>query len=492
MILKYRFELDKGSAKYTCVKCARKSLVRYIDTATGKLLPKEYGRCDRETNCSYHLNPYKDGFAYHISNRKDMPSASGKNKLQPNNQELASKVTEKFIYFDTVTFRQTLKSSRYEKNSFIQNLLHKVTFPFEPDDITKVIQLYSLGTISKGYRSGAVTFPFIDALERIRAVQVKQFDDKNTTVATDFLHSIIEKECKRNRLKVPDWIVDYKSQPKLVTCLFGEHLLSKYPNNPVGLVEAPKSAIYCSLYFGFPESTEQLIWLAVYNKSSFTFDKLQALRGRSVFVFPDLSEEGKTYKEWEAKWIALKSKLPGTRFVFSDLLESLATAQDKRKGYDIADYLIRLDWRQFRKKLYPEQSYMSKSMESILNIKYESSENEITKSEVSAESVARQTEFFLPATSGNRSSNESVNMPCVQQEINWRKEVNELELFFSTFSLPKSPIKINTHSTITDVKLFIRSHIATIKANEGKRSFMPYLIRLKQLRGYLRENFNDE
>src|SRR5690606_2494995 len=36
-------------------------------------------------------------------------------------------------------------------------------------------------------------------------------------------------------------------------------------------------------------------------------------------------------------------------FKVSDLLEELAPHQDREQGKDIADYLIRLDWRKFRK-----------------------------------------------------------------------------------------------------------------------------------------------
>src|SRR5690554_4535334 len=58
----YRYTLEKGSKKYHCPECNKKTFVRYIDTETGNYLPEQYGRCDRENNCAYHLNPYKDGY----------------------------------------------------------------------------------------------------------------------------------------------------------------------------------------------------------------------------------------------------------------------------------------------------------------------------------------------------------------------------------------------------------------------------------------------
>lgn len=59
-------------------------------------------------------------------------------------------------------------------------------------------------------------------------------------------------------------------------------------------------------------------------------------------------KDGNTFKEWEAKAKDYESRLPGTRFIFSDLLERLAPERDKSKGNDLADYLIKQDWRVFK------------------------------------------------------------------------------------------------------------------------------------------------
>ena len=44
------------------------------------------------------------------------------------------------VFFDFSTFKNTLKG--YDENTFIQNLLHRVTFPFDFADVVKVIELY--------------------------------------------------------------------------------------------------------------------------------------------------------------------------------------------------------------------------------------------------------------------------------------------------------------------------------------------------------------
>lgn len=331
----YRFTFDKNSKKHKCPKCNKIRFVRYYDTLECKYLPEIYGRCDREINCGYHLNPYKSGYA------KDNNINSVFNPLIPI-------ITKKQTYIPKEVFYATRKG--YDENIFIQNLLNNIKYPFDLKDIERVIAQYHIGTVVNGYRKGATTFPFIDINYNVRAIQVKQFDHSNHTIGTDFLHSIIEKHYQRNNQQLPKWIINYNQNETKVSCLFGEHLLSKYPNNPIALVEAPKTAIYGTLYFGFPDGHKDLLWLAVYNLSSLNLAKCKSLEGRNVFLFPDLSRENRAYNLWCAKAKNIQEQQVGSIYQVSNLLEKIASIQDKNKGKDIADYLIKLDWRYFRDK----------------------------------------------------------------------------------------------------------------------------------------------
>ncbi|MFT4803632.1 MAG: hypothetical protein ACI9YE_000827 [Psychroserpens sp.] len=342
MNTEYRYAFEKGSKKYLCPECNRRRFVRYIDREADKYLPEEYGRCDREINCGYFLNPYENGYSKMIWKKENNHITDWKPQIQ---KPIAKPTRERF-FIPVEVFKRTL--SGYEHNVFIQNLLSKVSFPFEINDVEKVVSLYQLGTIQKGYRAGAVTFPFIDSKKNVRAVQLKQFDETNNTTGTDFLHSIIEKFHSKRNKPLPQWIEAYKKNELKVSCLFGCHLLSQYPYNPIALVEAPKSAIYGALYFGFPEQPTNFIWMAVYNLSSLNLEKCKVLKGRNVYLFPDLSKDGKAFELWSKKAAEIQKQLSGTYFHVSDLLEQLAPTHDKVEGKDIADYLIQQDWRQFR------------------------------------------------------------------------------------------------------------------------------------------------
>jgi len=238
------------------------------------------------------------------------------------------------------------------------------------------------------------------------------------------------------------------------------------------LVEAPKTAVYGTLYFGLPETPESLIWLAVYNKSSFSFDKLKVLQGRFVYVFPDLSKDGNTFKEWETKAKEYESRLPGTRFIFSDLLEQLATPEQKEQGADIADVLITKDWRDFRKQPIQEQPPQPEP-EKVTKVTKVTHQQNIIFSHVAP----------LPKI-------EVFKTERIEQPQNWSNDIAELENYFASIELPTQPVKLNRCSTITDCSLFIESHFATVKANNGKRTFLPYLNRLQELKQVLTINSN--
>jgi len=465
----HRYTLEKGSKKHHCPDCNKKTFVQYIDTETGDYLPEQYGRCDRESKCLYNLNPYLDGYAKAIwqqeqGNRSEIP-----NNWKTQRKKTLPPPTPEPVFFDFETFKQTLQPERYEKNTFIQNLFYNVQFPFEAEEVTKVIQLYRLGTVANGYRAGANTFPFIDIKDNVRAIQVKQFDKQNHTTGTDFLHSIIEKHHRRNDKSLPEWLEAYTKQDKLISCLFGEHLLSKYHSNPVALVEAPKTAVYSTLYFGLPETPESLIWLAVYNKSSFSLDKLKVLQGRFVYVFPDLSKDGNTFKEWESKAKEYESYLPGTRFIFSDLLEQLAHERDKSEGNDLADYLIKQDWRLFRKRNIQEQT-PPPEQEKVTGVTKVTDEQNILFSQVP------------PLPKVEVCKTKRIEHPIKEQPQNWSKDIAELENYFVNIELPTKPVQLIEGIKIINCTRFIESHLATLKAYSGNRNFLPYLERLQRLK----------
>lgn len=400
----------KGAKKALCPSCNKKTLVRYYDNERGEFLPEQFGRCDREVKCSYFNKPpletlclfvpfdllndyndkayqlvYKGKYSYlaksqvyevinngcYVSeysltgknadkppfyieaDRKyfDSENKGYKPPIQKPPQKQLEQRKDTFIPYEIL--KATLNN--YKSNEFVNYLLERTKHPFNSEDLNKVISLYYLGTISKDYYKGAICFPFIDINKNVRAIQVKQFDKSNHTIRTTFIHGILKHYYNKKNIALPDWLNSYLDNEKKVSCLFGEHLLHQYPTNPVAIVEAPKSAIYSTLYFGFPENPKNFIWLSSFNLSSLNIEKCKVLKGRKVLLFPDLSKDGKAFELWSNKANEFQKELSNTKFAVSNLLERNATPEQKTKGLDLADYLINLNWAEFRTSAIQEK-----------------------------------------------------------------------------------------------------------------------------------------
>jgi hypothetical protein len=137
----------------------------------------------------------------------------------------------------------------------------------------------------------------------------------------------------------PSWLTEILNhEGSHVTCLFGEHLLKEEPVKPVAVVEAPATAIVASAYL--PAFT----WLAAGSLSYLTLERCKALKGRDVYLFPDLSRNGKAFDIWSRKAKELTSI---AQVYVSDYLELYATAEERLKGLDLRDYLTQFTYHEF-------------------------------------------------------------------------------------------------------------------------------------------------
>ncbi len=122
----------------------------------------------------------------------------------------------------------------------------------------------------------------------------------------------------------------------LKQCFFGEHLLYD-TTKPIAIVEGEKTAVIASIYL------PQYIWLANGGADYLTVNKCSVLHGRTVVLFPRISN----YDDWNEKKKELSRSMPGTSFNISETLKKEAIYEMREDDYDIADYLIRFDWRKF-------------------------------------------------------------------------------------------------------------------------------------------------
>jgi len=186
---------------------------------------------------------------------------------------------------------------------------------------------YALGTWRTRELAGAAVFWQVDANGNVKAGKIMLYDPstgkrRKGTRSTSFVHF------ENTRQSAGDLNVEQ--------CLFGEHLLTTWPmDRPVAVVESEKTAMIAAALM------PSFLWVAVGSVGGFTLAKLQALTGRKVLAFPDLSRDGSAITKWRERAVEVARLF--VRVHVSDLLERMATDADREAGLDIGDYLLRSD-----------------------------------------------------------------------------------------------------------------------------------------------------
>jgi hypothetical protein len=246
-----------------------------------------------------------------------------------------------------------------------------------------------------------------------------------------------------------NWVHKALKRPEfeLKQCLFGEHLLID-KTKPVAIVESEKTAVIASIFL------PQFVWVAAGSLTSLNAEKCSILKGRTVILFPDLNG----FDKWSSKAKELSHL---AIFTVSDLLERKASKAERKQGFDLADYLIKYDYKAFALPEH-EANEPPPAVQPLVEVK--------------AFEPIKPTYYF---------SNQAQVKPQ-----SWEQDVTDLGNYFAGITLPNQPVKLNQFSIIKNCSLFIESHFATLKANNGKRTFLPYLNRLKELKQVLTTNLN--
>jgi hypothetical protein len=304
-----QLETYKGTkTRHTCPKCGSKNcFVRYVGE-DGNYLSEAVGRCNRESKCGYHYKPkefFRDNQIHKPVKRK---SSYKKHHsfVQPKTEIKYESPNFDFIQSEHLT--ATL--GNYDRNAFVQFLFN--LFPDCAEEIQDALKMYLVGTFQD-----YTCFPSINRQNRICRAKLIRF---NQTTGKR-LKGQYDTSSLPAKLKLKE---DF--QYKQV--FFGEHLLSKYPNKPVAIVEAEKTAIIASLCF--PE----FVWLGCNSKQWLKVERLLKLGNRKIILYPD----GDGFNDWQK--VALQARLQGLTIQVSTLIENRATDEQKTNGYDLADYLI--------------------------------------------------------------------------------------------------------------------------------------------------------
>ena len=276
----YKWQLRKGSKKDVCPACGQRRFVPYVLAADGATLAgAEYGRCDREQSCGYHRYPNGEKVV-----AGEMPKAEPKEML-----------------------RYIGKLNDTPPANFHLFLAECLTFT----DALVAINDYHIDGID-----GKVIWWQIDRDGVVRTGKVMKYlsnghRDKTDTFPVTWAH-------KYSKLKH-----NFKGE-ELQQCLFGEHLLARYPEKPVCVVESEKTAVIMSRIY--PEQ----VWIATGGSQGIkSEERLVPLRGRKVLIIPDNGQ----YWNWlrvaeKYGWLCYEGLEKDAPFEGADILDVIEQLND--------------------------------------------------------------------------------------------------------------------------------------------------------------------
>ena len=297
----YRYQLESKHLtghqprKLACPQCGRrKCLVRYVDTKNGnRYVDDTVGKCDHQHSCGYHYTPaeyYRDNKGAQVCVETESQHTTPP-PLPPFQPLDATYVLRS--HSPQSTFWQWLSKTVATRLAISQQQLRRVY-----DD-------YLVGAT----RQSDIIFWQIDRQGRVHGGHIMQYHaDGHRGGYQGWTHVAL---IRAGWLPL-DWT--------LYQCLYGEHLLNRYPEKNVCIVESEKTALIMAAY------RPQHLWMATAGCGGLSVERLECLRGRRVTLFPDSG----CYDKWSRQM----SQTTGIDYNIATRLEQYAP------NTDLADLLL--------------------------------------------------------------------------------------------------------------------------------------------------------
>ena len=203
-----------------------------------------------------------------------------------------------------------------------ENSLCQCLMRMQPSEAVKwMTEEYRIGCYSMNGHDNYTVYPNIDRHGRVCNLKVQHYETDPSSPR--FAHSTPNSCFWLGSIWVREGRLPKNARFRSI-CLFGEHLLNRYPDSLVILVESPKNAIFGAL--AFPKWT----WVAAGNKGMLRREVLQPLQGRDVIVIPDRD----AISEWST---VIGGMADLANFTVVDICEHKAPEGELK--FDIADYL---------------------------------------------------------------------------------------------------------------------------------------------------------
>lgn len=286
MIHSNQFVLERyrsgGANRYTCPFCGQKKcFTRYINVDTGEYVHETCGKCNHENSCPTVHYPPREYF-------RDHPEAERHDTRSGFLGANAGKGRQTYVLpapTQTEFFPHEWAEEACQRQSTFRKWFESL--PFEGERIRQVLSEYLVGateryTVVEGVNVGpAAVFWMIDEQQRVHDAKLIAYtaDGHRVQGWGNSMRAICEKAKRGPQLLQTEKV------------LFGLHLLPRYPDKTVFIVESEKSALVCACRY------PQHLWLATGGCGNLQGAKLRPLTERRIVVVPDSG----AYDKWSER-----------------------------------------------------------------------------------------------------------------------------------------------------------------------------------------------
>ncbi len=277
----------KGVKKVDCPECKHKRCYSRYVSDKGEIAPEEFGLCDRVNHCGYNKRPGRE--------------VKAREKLPP---PIPTSYTKQAVVDKTLQYRQNRLYGHIKGN-------------FGAQQTNRVFEDYIVG--SSQHWEGSTLFWFKDIEQRFRGGMIVQYGENGKRVREPFPHNTWHHKATKN------------TKYNYNLCLYGEHLIPKYPEKVIAIVEAPKTCLIASLEW------PQYLWIATNGLTTLQDYFLAPVKDRDVILFPDrqpdeFNDKTIRIKDYWKRQVPKIKKIARSVRVFEGLFDS-------EEGTDIADII---------------------------------------------------------------------------------------------------------------------------------------------------------
>lgn len=298
-----------------CPKCGSTQFENYVDSYSGFCLDYSVGRC-YSPKCGYDLSP--EAYIKEITEeKKEFTIVDFLFNPKPNN-------------FNTINPVYLMDTIGLDSN-FLVYLRSK----FSADEVLKAVYDYMISATDDGR-------PIFWRIDKDGNVLLGKTMSYNPISGKKYQ---IGGTCFDENLSfirytpAMEWMNSYgirDQEPdrslELSTCLFGEHLITKYPNKPIMLVEDEKTAVILSLI----EPSFNVI--AVGELENLTDKNIYNIRKKTIIAFPSYGN----FNIWQEKINEINKKL-NSEIKVSNFFERIGEKMNLEPSINLTDLFLSFD-----------------------------------------------------------------------------------------------------------------------------------------------------